>query len=1099
LVSWQACSVPAGYVRDDTDCDDIDSNVHPGAMEIPCNGKDDECQGGDSGTNCGSASSLLSPPQFAWMIPPRVPWYFNSPSGVAVDGSGNFYVADSDNNRIQKFDSNGTFLATWGSEGSGNGQFSWPRGIAVDVSGMVYVADRGNNRIQKFDSNGAFLATWGSYGPRAGQFDWPCGIAVDGSGMVYVADAGNHRIQKFDSNGAFWATWGSYGSGDGQFSWPRGIAVDVSGMVYVADTENHRIQKFDSNGALLATWVSSGSGDGQFDSPFGIAVDGSGNVYVADSWNHCIQVFDSKGAFLVTWGSYGSGAGQFDWPCGIAVDGSGMVYVADTYNNRIQKFDSKGTFLATWGSYGTGDGQFQYSSAIAVDVSGMVYVADAGNHRIQKFDSNGAFLATWGSYGSGAGQFQYPSAIAVDVSGMVYVADSNNHRIQVFDSKGAFLAKWGSYGSGAGQFRYPRGIAVDGSGNVYVADSDNHRIQKYDSKGTFLATWGSSGSGDGQFQYPSGIAVDVSGMVYVADRENDRMQKFDSKGAFLATWGSSGSGNGQFLWPSGIAVDGIGMVYVADSDNHRMQKFDSKGTFLATWGNYGSGDGQFSSPLGIAVDGSGAVYVADTYNNRIQKFTVELNGQGTSNSNIVSISGESAIIGIKEGESPASREVRVSIALDTSSDLFSLTFELWYDTSVLTATSLTRNSERVKVEPLPDSIDDTQGKVIVSLSDLTGSSAVKSGSGKILELTFKLDQPVLGSYPIEVRNIRNVFSTTGEEVKLASRNGEVTIRPAVCNADVDDDGDLNVFDLVYLNRYLQGLDILVPTAFRETNPAIPSDEVIMGRILENESNDCFDVDKINGFTIFDLVYINRLLQGISQIVPAAFRETNPNLAAMSDAELADKINSLKPQSLTLEKLAKSMRLRSDETLNPLDDLSGNNHAHDYESSDSTSDSTSDNNGNGLPVSRKVVGNTNSISFDSMSLTPGSTGSTISIPIRLDVDQDLFSATFDLIYDTSKLNAVSLVVADQGRVIKPPLPDSMNYAEGRVTINMLNMNGDAAVKAGQGKIVVITFEVEKDITEGDMSLEIKNVRNIYTTTGVEVPLSIENGRITIQMP
>ena len=101
------------------------------------------------------------------------------------------------NNRIQKFSSEGGFLAKWGSKGSDDGQFNYPFGVAVDGSGMnVYVADD-NDRIQKFSSEGVFLAKWGSKGSDDGQFNYPCGVAVEGSGNIYVADSGNRRIQKF--------------------------------------------------------------------------------------------------------------------------------------------------------------------------------------------------------------------------------------------------------------------------------------------------------------------------------------------------------------------------------------------------------------------------------------------------------------------------------------------------------------------------------------------------------------------------------------------------------------------------------------------------------------------------------------------------------------------------------------------------------------------------------------------------------------------------------------------------------------------------------------------------------------------------------------
>jgi tripartite motif-containing protein 71 len=109
--------------------------------------------------------------------------------------------------------------------------FSYPSGVAVDSSGNVYVADSGNHRIQKFNSSGSFITKWDSYGPGDGQFYSPYGFAVDSSDNVYVADSENGRIQKFDAAGNFITKWGSYGSGDGQFYSPYGFAVDSSGNV----------------------------------------------------------------------------------------------------------------------------------------------------------------------------------------------------------------------------------------------------------------------------------------------------------------------------------------------------------------------------------------------------------------------------------------------------------------------------------------------------------------------------------------------------------------------------------------------------------------------------------------------------------------------------------------------------------------------------------------------------------------------------------------------------------------------------------------------------------------------------------------------------
>lgn len=182
---------------------------------------------------------------------------FVDPKGIATDLSGDVFVADTGNDRIQKFhfsslcpvgtDINPGICAaeTWGSSGNDDGKFSSPTAIAVDFLGNVYVADSGNNRIQKFTNTGNFTTKWGSPGSGNGEFKTPSGLAVDSSGNVYVADTGNNRIQKFDSNGKFITKWGSPGSGTGQFNVPYAIAIDSSsGNVYVADLGNHRIQAF---------------------------------------------------------------------------------------------------------------------------------------------------------------------------------------------------------------------------------------------------------------------------------------------------------------------------------------------------------------------------------------------------------------------------------------------------------------------------------------------------------------------------------------------------------------------------------------------------------------------------------------------------------------------------------------------------------------------------------------------------------------------------------------------------------------------------------------------------------------------------------------
>src|SRR3990172_6837842 len=183
------------------------------------------------------------------------------------------------------------FLFKFGTDGSGDGEFADPQGVAVDSTGNIYVADTDNDRIQKFNSNGNFILTFGTLGFGNGQFDGPQGVAVDSTGNIYVADTINNRIQKFNSKGKFILKFGTPGTGDGQFVGPEGVAVDSTGNIYIADTFNNRIQKFDSNGNFILTFGTLGFGNGQFDNPSGVAVDSSSNIYVADTFNNRIQVF----------------------------------------------------------------------------------------------------------------------------------------------------------------------------------------------------------------------------------------------------------------------------------------------------------------------------------------------------------------------------------------------------------------------------------------------------------------------------------------------------------------------------------------------------------------------------------------------------------------------------------------------------------------------------------------------------------------------------------------------------------------------------------------------------------------------------------------
>ena len=327
------------------------------------------------------------------------------------------------------------FKSKWGSSGTGDGQFRNPEQITRDASGNTYVADANNDRIQKLDSNGNYLGQFGVSGSGDGEFDYPSGVAVDNSGKIYVVDSSNHRVEIFDSSFNYLYQFGGYGSGDGEFNNPFNIALDSTGNIYVTDASNFRVQKFDNLGNYLGQFGTYGSGDGQFGYPLGIYVATNGNIFVVDEGNSRAEIFDSSFNYLTQFGGWGTGDGQFEYPYAITMDGSGKLYVSDEGPGqaRIQIFDSSGNYLSQFGSYGSGDGQLRGPEGLATDSSGNVYVSDYYNENIQVFGPVPVYST--GPYSSEAtgltcGTAYHYSAYVTNAGGTYYGAD------QAFNTQG---------------------------------------------------------------------------------------------------------------------------------------------------------------------------------------------------------------------------------------------------------------------------------------------------------------------------------------------------------------------------------------------------------------------------------------------------------------------------------------------------------------------------------------------------------------------------------------------------------------------------------------------------------------------------------------
>jgi hypothetical protein len=601
---------------------------------------------------------------------------FNRPAGVAVDRAGNVYLADSINSTIRKIAPSGivTTLAgaagTYGSQdGTGTAaQFNSPAGLAVDGAGNVYVADTLNSTIRKVSAAGVVTTLAGTAGMAgsadgsgaAARFRFPTGVAVDSAGSVYVADRANAIVRKI-VDGAVTTLAGSaglVGSADGagaaaRFSSPASVTVDGGGNAYVADHDNATIRKITPAGAvttLAGTAGMTGSANGtgaaaRFNGPSGVMVDRAGSVYVADRDNQTIRKITFDGVVTTLAGTAGMAGGA---------DGTGSA------------------------------ARFSRPSGVAVDSVGYVYVADRDNHVVRKISSAGDVAtpagraSTPGSLnGMGAdARFSLPAGVVVDPAGTSYVADTNNHTIRKITSAGLVTTLAGAAGvvgsaNGAGavaRFNFPTGVAVDGAGNIYIADTENATIRKVTAAGvvtTLAGTAGKLGSTDGtgpdaRFDGPTGLAVDGAANVYVADQNNHVIRMITTAGLVTTLAGAAGklgSADGagpdaRFNFPSSVAVDSTGSLYVADENNQVIRKVTATGvvtTLAGAAGMAGSADGtgavaRFRSPVSVAVDRADNVYVADILSSTIRKVTPT--GATTT------FAGTAGVTGLLLGETP---------------------------------------------------------------------------------------------------------------------------------------------------------------------------------------------------------------------------------------------------------------------------------------------------------------------------------------------------------------------------------------------------------------------------------------------------------------
>ena len=731
---------------------------------------------------------------------------FYSPSGVAVDGSGNLYIADYFNERVRMVNAatgNITTIAgngTCGYRGDGgpaiNAELCYPSGLALDSSGNLYIADSDSNRVRKVTPSGVISTiagdgvggSRGDGGPAtSAELYSPLGVAVDSTGNVYIADFYNERIRMVSAATGNISTIAGNGvqgyGGDGgpavnaQLYGPASVKIDSSGNLYIADAYNSRIRMVNVSTGLISTIAGNGnygfSGDGgpatsaQLYQPFGLAIDSAGNLYISDNLNQRIRMVTAATGIISTIAGngtahYGGDGGratsaELQYPADLALDNKGYVYVADGGNNRIRQLlpplvlqsiaITPAIAEITPGAMQQFVAAASYSDGTMSDVTASV-----------TWNSGTAAIATINVAGLATGIATGSTSITASLNGVtspaaaLTVAVGQTPQMITFAPSGTatvgsplLLAATASSGltvslgsltpsvctlSGAASPATATFLTV---GTCTIQASQPGSLT-YAAAQTVTATI-TVGPGAQTISFPpitgfqsvggtitfsasasSGLPLTFSTTSVGVCTVNGNTASFSGAGtctiaatqagnsnfapatvaqsfavaalglsfydittfAGNGTAGYSGDGgpaaSAELYYPTAVTVDGVGNVYIADSDNFRIRKVTPGGVITTVAGNglggY-SGDGgpatsaQLDGAAGVAVDNSRNVYIADFYNNRIRMVIAALG-------NISTIAGN-GIYGYSGDGGPATSaalNLPRSVAVDSSGNVY---------------------------------------------------------------------------------------------------------------------------------------------------------------------------------------------------------------------------------------------------------------------------------------------------------------------------------------------------------------------------------------------------------------------------------------------
>ncbi|HLY18169.1 MAG TPA: SMP-30/gluconolactonase/LRE family protein [Bryobacteraceae bacterium] len=574
-------------------------------------------------------------------------------------------------------------------------QMAQPEGLAVDSSGNLYIADAANHRVRKVTAAGIISTVAGNGHPgfggdngpaSAAQLNQPYDLALDPAGNLYIADYGNQRVRAIGADGNITTVAGSGpagSNGDGGpataalLLGPRNLAVDTAGNLYISEFDGHRVRQVAPGGTITTVagiGVAGFGGDGgpataaQLAYPAGLALDAAGNLYIVDTLNVRIRKVQAGSGTITTI----CGQQNFGMPyiqlSGIASDPAGNIYIPESANSFVWELTPAGALTRVAGTPGSGaysgDGQPASQTAlnmpveVTLDAAGDLYISEAGRVRvvtaatgiINTVAGNGAF----GFSGDGGSALMAvlngPAGLAFN-NGSLYIADQANNRVRQLSPGGSIATVAGggtAFGIGDGlpatsaALAAPSALAFDPAGNMYITDTHHNRVRRVDPSG-MITTFAGNGTtagfgGEGNpatltpIVLPQGVAADGAGNVYIADTSHNRVIRVDPAGNIHTVAGTGTPG--ELYAPTGLALDAAGNIYIADTQNHSVRMLNPAGvmsTIAGTGAGGFSGDGasaaaaELSFPSAVVVDPSGDIYIADTGNHRVRLVTPDGN------------------------------------------------------------------------------------------------------------------------------------------------------------------------------------------------------------------------------------------------------------------------------------------------------------------------------------------------------------------------------------------------------------------------------------------------------------------------------------------